>query len=123
LSLPLLVIGYVGGRIAPETFRAGGGHGQGNKSFGPALIDDDSPRLPHTRFAWQRLTKVLLAGLVLWLVPMLWLWVNYGWEHTFTQMSWFFYQGSPAYLRLWQSPASSPTTRLTPSPTIHHEFP
>ena len=84
------VIGYVGGRIAPETFRAGGGHGQGNKSFGPALIDDDSPRLPHTRFAWQRLTKVLLAGLVLWLVPMLWLWANYGWEHTFTQMSWFF---------------------------------
>ena len=84
------LIGYVGGRIAPETFRAGGGHGQRNQSFGPALIDDDSPRLPHTRFAWQRLTKVLLAGLVLWLVPMLWLWANYGWEHTLTQMSWFF---------------------------------
>ncbi|HSG23568.1 MAG TPA: chromate transporter, partial [Azonexus sp.] len=84
------VIGYVGGRVAPETFRAGGGHGQGSKSFGPAMIDDHSLRLPHTHFAWRRLAEVLLVGLALWLVPMLWLWVNFGWEHTLTQMSWFF---------------------------------
>ncbi|MGB5474007.1 MAG: chromate transporter, partial [Gammaproteobacteria bacterium] len=40
------IIGMLGGRIAPEWFRAGGGHGASDKSFGPALIDDHTPA-PH----------------------------------------------------------------------------
>lgn len=36
------LIGYIGGRIAPDKFKAGGGHGQANKNYGPALIDDDT---------------------------------------------------------------------------------
>lgn len=84
------LIGYVGGWVAPETFRAGGGHRQEQHSFGSALIDDHLPRLPHTRFTWLRLSQVLLAGLALWLLPMGWLLTNLGWDHTLTQMSWFF---------------------------------
>ena len=34
--------------------------------------------------------QVLLAGAVLWLVPMGYLVMNNGWDHTLTQMSWFF---------------------------------
>jgi chromate transporter len=54
------------------------------------LIDDDSPRLPHTVFALKRLCTVAFVGGMLWLLPIGWLLLNYGWDHTLTQMSWFF---------------------------------
>jgi chromate transporter len=84
------LVGYIGGRISPDTFRTGGGHRAANETFGPAWIDDDSPRLPHTVFALKRLCTVALVGAVLWLLPIGWLLANYGWDHTLTQMSWFF---------------------------------
>ena len=37
------VIGFFGGRIAPDEFKTGGGHGASDKSYGPALIDDHTP--------------------------------------------------------------------------------
>jgi len=84
------LIGYLGGRIAPEKFAIGGGHGQANKSFGPALIDDDTPMPQHARFHWIRLAQVLIMGALLWLVPMGFLTATYGWDHTLVQMGWFF---------------------------------
>ena len=95
LPFPLIVavaalIGYLGGRYAPASFQAGGGHGKAGKSFGPALIDDDTPTPEHARFNWGRLARVLLAGLLLWLLPMGLLTARWGWEHTLTQMGWFF---------------------------------
>ena len=84
------LIGYLGGRVAPEKFAIGGGHGQANKSFGPALIDDDTPTPQHARFHWFRLAKVLIMGALLWLVPMGFLTATYGWDHTLVQMGWFF---------------------------------
>ena len=84
------LIGYLGGRVAPEKFAIGGGHGQANKSFGPALIDDDTPTPQHARFDWIRLAQVLLMGALLWLVPMGFLTATYGWDHTLVQMGWFF---------------------------------
>ncbi|HRH71638.1 MAG TPA: chromate efflux transporter [Zoogloea sp.] len=83
-------IGYFGGRIAQDKFRAGGGHGKADKSFGRALIDDDTPTPEHALFAWHKLAKVALVGGLLWLVPMGLLMASYGWEHTLTQMGWFF---------------------------------
>ncbi|MEC5396228.1 chromate efflux transporter [Uliginosibacterium sp. H1] len=95
LPFPLIVAaaalaGYIGGRVAPERFRAGGGHGKADKSFGPALIDDHTPTPAHARFSWARLAGVIAVGAVLWLVPMGLLTAAFGWTHTFTQMSWFF---------------------------------
>jgi chromate transporter len=84
------LIGYVGGRVAPDTFKAGGGHGKAGKSFGRALIDDDTPTPEHARFRWTRLIKVALAGALLWAIPMGLLTATYGWHHTLTQMGWFF---------------------------------
>ena len=83
-------IGYLGGRLAPDKFKAGGGHGQAEKSFGRALIDDDTPTPEHAIFSWQKLIKVALIGALLWLVPMGLLTAAYGWDHTLTQMGWFF---------------------------------
>ncbi|MBK6637358.1 MAG: chromate efflux transporter [Rhodocyclaceae bacterium] len=82
--------GYVGGRLAPDNFATGGGHGSDKASYGAALIDDSTPTPAHAKFSWPRLTTVLGAGLVLWAIPMAWLAASYGWEHTLTQMGWFF---------------------------------
>jgi chromate transporter len=38
----------------------------------------------------KRLLQVLLAGFTLWALPMGYLVMHNGWDHTFTQMSWFF---------------------------------
>jgi chromate transporter len=84
------VIGYLGGRIAPDKFKTGGGHDNADKSFGPALVDDDTPRLEHTRFRWSHLLGILSVGILLWLIPMAVLTVHYGWGHALTQMGWFF---------------------------------
>ena len=84
------VIGYVGGRMAPDQFKAGGGHGKVNPSYGPALIDDHTPTPHHAQFNWVRLSQVLVIGVVLWVVPMGLLTSGYGWNHPLTQMGWFF---------------------------------
>ena len=84
------LIGYVGGRIAPDKFRTGGGHGTASKSFGPALIDDDTPTPAHARFRWGGLARVIVVAAVLWLAPMALLSAGLGWDHTLTQMGWFF---------------------------------
>src|SRR5690349_8196649 len=84
------LIGYVGGRVAPEKFHGGGAHGKAAHSFGPALIDDDTPTPEHARFRWPRLLAIIAVGAVLWTVPMAFLTLHFGWDHTLTQMSWFF---------------------------------
>ncbi|AKU11962.1 TnOtChr-like ChrA chromate transporter [Azoarcus sp. CIB] len=82
--------GYVGGRVAPDKFKVGGGHRAADKSYGPALIDDDTPTPEHALFRWSGLLRVAAAGVVLWSIPMALLLGLYGWEHTLTQMGWFF---------------------------------
>ena len=85
------LIGYAGGRIAPDKFKVGGGgHGKADKSFGPALIDDHTPTPEHAKFRWFGLVKVVVVGGLLWALPMALLTANYGWDHTLTQMGWFF---------------------------------
>ena len=95
LPFPLIVLGaallgYLGGRLAPQHFAVGGGHGAADKSYGAALIDDDTPPPAHTRFRWPRLALILLVGALLWLLPMGLLTALFGWDGSLTQMGWFF---------------------------------
>ncbi|PRA49243.1 MULTISPECIES: chromate efflux transporter [Pseudomonas] len=90
IVLMAAIIGYVGGRIAPDTFVIGGGHGAAQSSYGPALIDDDTPAPEHARFSWGHLLRLLLVGAALWLLPMGLLTLSFGWDGTLTQMGWFF---------------------------------
>lgn len=90
IVLGAALIGYVGGRVAPRYFAAGGGHGKAGEGFGRALIDDDTPTPAHARFAWSRLLGVFAIGAALWIVPMGLLTAGLGWDHTLTQMGWFF---------------------------------
>ena len=84
------VAGYLGGRFAPDRFKAKAGHLGADAEYGPALIGDDTPIPQHARFRWAGLAKVLSAGVLLWAAPMGALWSVLGWEHPWTQMSWFF---------------------------------
>jgi chromate transporter len=90
IVLAAACLGYVGGRIAPDIFKVGGGHGKADKTFGPAWIDDATPTPEHALFNGSRLVRVVLVGAVLWLIPMGLLAQCYGWEHPLTQMAWFF---------------------------------
>ena len=90
IVLAAAIIGFVGGRLSPASLRMGGGHTAVAVSTVNALIGDDTPTPSHAVFTWKRLWQVLLAATVLWLVPMGLLMFQFGWDHTLTQMSWFF---------------------------------
>jgi len=90
IVLAAAIVGWMGGRMSPQWFNASAGHAASAKTDGAALIDDHTPTPAHALFSWQRLMQVLLAGAVLWLAPMGLLIMQYGWDHTLTQMSWFF---------------------------------
>ena len=90
--------GWFGQRWVPRQFAAGGGHGSAKCAGAPTanqaaqhyVIDDATPTPPHARFTKSRLATVLVAGAILWLLPMAALIVWQGWSGTLTQMGWFF---------------------------------
>lgn len=85
------LLGMMGGRLMPQAFKAGGGHGVSSKhSFGPALIDDHTPAPDHARHTHWGLAKVALIGLLLWGLPLGLLLASFGWHGALTQMGWFF---------------------------------
>ena len=95
VPFPLIVgvaalIGYVGGRVAPAVFSAGGSHGAAKAGYGPAVIDDHTPTPPHALFRRGALARVLVIGAVLWIVVMGGLIASFGIDGTLTQMGWFF---------------------------------
>jgi chromate transporter len=95
VPFPLIVlaagfIGYLGGRLAPDKFRTGAGHGQAAKAFGPALIDDHTPTPAHALFSWARMRRVLVVFVGLWSAALGLLLAIFGWDGVLTQMGWFF---------------------------------
>jgi chromate transporter len=90
IVLSAAVIGWLGGRLAPEKFATAGGHGAARREFGAAVIDDDTPTPEHARLRWPRFVGIALAGLVLWGVVIGVITVQAGWHGTLTQMAWFF---------------------------------
>jgi chromate transporter len=65
------ILGAIGGKLMPNKFKAGSGHGASNKSYGPALIDDDTPTPAHAKFSWKKLAVTLVIFVVIWGVVML----------------------------------------------------
>ncbi len=83
-------IGLVGGQFAPRYFQTGAAHKGAAVTHGPALVDDDTAPPAHARFSTRGLLGVLACGLLLWALPMAALLLLWGWDHTLTQMAWFF---------------------------------
>jgi chromate transporter len=90
IVLSAAVLGALGGRYLPAHFGAVAGHAVSVRARVPALIDDDTVVPEHARFALGRLWRVLLAGALLWALPMGLLWAVCGMTHPLTQMAWFF---------------------------------
>ncbi|MCF7643147.1 chromate efflux transporter [Acinetobacter johnsonii] len=95
LPFPLIVlsaaiIGYLTSKKYPSLFSSGNAHQQSKKDYGRTLIDDDTPTPEHAIFSWKRLGSILLIGGLLWFIPILSLSLTLGWDHTYTQMAWFF---------------------------------
>ena len=101
--LAAVLLGVALSRFAPSVLNKGGGHtskdaskhaskdaSKGSGEAFPAMIDDDTPTPPHARFNRSRLALVLLAGALLWAVPLALLWASFGWQGTLTQVGWFF---------------------------------
>jgi chromate transporter len=84
------IIGYLGGRAAPDKFRAGGAHAAATTGYGPALIDDTTPTPAHARFSWLRFWAIVGTGLALWSLALALLAALAGWSGTLVQMGWFF---------------------------------
>lgn len=84
------IIGFLGSHIAADKFQAGAGHGSANKTYGPALIDDDTPIPAHAQFKWRRVITAAMFGIGIGVTVMAILTMNYGWDGTLTQMGWFF---------------------------------
>jgi chromate transporter len=95
LPFPLIVlfaalIGYVVSEYSPTTFNTGSGHQASGKSYGKAVIDDDTPAPEHAEFNLLHLAKVLMLGIALWIAAMSLLVMMSGWQAPLTQMGWFF---------------------------------
>jgi chromate transporter len=83
-------VGFIGGQIAPQLFAIGSAHHGAAKSYGAALIDDETPLPAHARFSWPRTIAYALVGLVLWIGVEGLLYVASGAAGPLTQMGWFF---------------------------------
>lgn len=95
LGFPLIIlsaalIGIIGGRIMPTRFGVDEPHESSPESFGKAIIDDHTDLPKHAKFRLAKFVTVILVGLVLWCLPMGLLNFSLGWEHSLTQMGWFF---------------------------------
>jgi chromate transporter len=75
IVLAAAVLGFVGGKLAPDTFKVGGGHGASSKEYGPALIDDDTPTPEHAKLKLSRLIIMTFVFLSIWAAAM---WVLMG---------------------------------------------
>lgn len=84
------VIGYIGSHLTPAYFKAGGHHAASQASYGPALIDDDTPVPPHASFKWARTILLAFIGLAIGGGVMAALIASWGWDGTLTQMGVFF---------------------------------
>jgi len=90
IVLGAAIIGYLGSRLSPEHFKTAGHHGDSSKSYGPAIIDDDTPPPAYATFKWSRVIVYTVIGLAIGGAVMGLLTLQYGWQGTLTQMSWFF---------------------------------
>ena len=95
LPFPLIIglaalIGYMGNRFAPKIFSGSGGHKAADKSYGKAVIDDDTPTPAHAHFSRRGLVKFLAIGFTIWLLAVALLTAIYDWQSIYAQMAWFF---------------------------------
>ena len=85
------LIGFAGGRWAPQFFRSGGSkHAATAIAAGPAVLDDDTPTPAHARFRVGSIVLFAVLGLLLWAALQGALIVSFGLSSDLALMGWFF---------------------------------
>ncbi|HEY8101975.1 MAG TPA: chromate efflux transporter [Burkholderiaceae bacterium] len=95
LPFPLIVfvaaiLGLIGGRVLPDKFKVSGGHAAAKTSFGPAIIDDDTPTPAHAHFSWRKLLRVSGFGITIGVAVWCALAALFGITNPLVHMGWFF---------------------------------
>jgi chromate transporter len=95
VPFPLIIggaalFGWAGGRLMPNRFAVGDDANGGAKSYGSALIDDDTPTPPHARFGWRKLLTTSGTGIFIGLAAWSALAWGMGMHSPLAQMGWFF---------------------------------
>jgi chromate transporter len=65
IVLAAAILGAIGGKLMPTKFKAGGGHGASNETYGPAIIDDDTPPPARAKFTWTKLALTVVIFLAI----------------------------------------------------------
>ena len=94
IPFPFIVLfaaisGYLVGKKHPHLFKLNA-HQSNQKSYGRAIIDDDTPTPEHAIFKWSHLIKIAVISAILWATPLVTLTIIFGWSHAYTQLAWFF---------------------------------
>ncbi|MCU0256020.1 MAG: chromate efflux transporter [Vicinamibacterales bacterium] len=84
------LLGWLGGRVAPDRFALGPVHGAQATTHGAAIIGDATPPPAHARFSWRRLALVVGVCLALWAAILALLAARTGTHGTLVQMGAFF---------------------------------
>ena len=95
LSFPIIVllaaaIGYWGGKRYPEYFQQSGHNNKAVKSYGKAIIDDETPTPAHAQFHYQKTLVHSAIAFACWLLPMSILIAIFDWKTLFPNLAWFF---------------------------------
>jgi chromate transporter len=86
IVLVAALAGAAGGRLMPHAF-AIGAHAEARTSYGPAIIDDDTPTPEHARYRPARLAALIAVSLAIWGLAIL---AVRGWDGTLGDMAGFF---------------------------------
>ena len=84
------IVGFVGGKFAPETFRLGDHSKTTTETFGVALIDDQTPIPAHAAFRLRKAVLICLCTLAIWCVALGALIAWQGAESDLVDMATFF---------------------------------
>ncbi|MBU3634379.1 chromate efflux transporter [Polynucleobacter sp. es-GGE-1] len=95
LSFPIIIllaaaIGYWGGKRYPEYFQQSGHSNKAVKSYGKAIIDDDTPTPAHAQFHYQKTLVHSAIAFACWLLPMSILIAIFDWKTLYPNLAWFF---------------------------------
>lgn len=86
------IVGWIGNRVAPARFAAGG-HGAGHDTRDPGGVIDamfERGELDHATPSWRRSLGVLAVWIPAWLAPVAILWLASGGTSVWTQIGAFF---------------------------------
>lgn len=65
------IVGVIGGKLMPDQFKGGSGHGASHQTYGAAVIDDHTPTPAHAQFSWIKLWVTVAIFVAIWGVAML----------------------------------------------------